>query len=216
MKKHRLESESTGSVVVVQELDMTLYSDDADVTIDEDLHSRQLAVYGRETMRRLFGAQILISGLQGLGVEVAKNVILAGVKSVTLHDTGNVDLLDLSSQFYFTEGDIGKNRALAYVEKLKELNTAVDVTATSATSRRKCSPRIRWLFSPTSPWTRRSRSTTSATTTTRPSRSSRRTSEASLDACSVTSALRSLSWTSMVRSLTRASLRPSATTTRLW
>ncbi|KAK6943192.1 THIF-type NAD/FAD binding fold [Dillenia turbinata] len=40
------------------------------VEIDEDLHSRQLAVYGRETMRRLFCANILISGMQGLGVEI--------------------------------------------------------------------------------------------------------------------------------------------------
>lgn len=38
--------------------------------IDEDLHSRQLAVYGRETMRRLFGASVLVSGMQGLGAEI--------------------------------------------------------------------------------------------------------------------------------------------------
>lgn len=38
--------------------------------IDEDLHSRQLAVYGRETMRRLFASNILISGIQGLGAEI--------------------------------------------------------------------------------------------------------------------------------------------------
>lgn len=38
--------------------------------IDEDLHSRQLAVYGRETMRRLFGSNVLISGIKGLGVEI--------------------------------------------------------------------------------------------------------------------------------------------------
>lgn len=38
--------------------------------IDEDLHSRQLAVYGRETMKRLFGSNILVSGLQGLGAEI--------------------------------------------------------------------------------------------------------------------------------------------------
>lgn len=40
------------------------------IVIDEDLHSRQLAVYGRETMRRLAGAHVLISGLNGIGVEV--------------------------------------------------------------------------------------------------------------------------------------------------
>lgn len=38
--------------------------------IDEDLHSRQLAVYGRETMRRLFASNVLISGMRGLGAEI--------------------------------------------------------------------------------------------------------------------------------------------------
>lgn len=93
--------------------------------IDEDLHSRQLAVYGRETMRRLFASNVLISGLQGLGAEIAKNLILAGVKSVTLHDEENVELWDLSSNFIFTEEDVGKNRALASVQKLQELNNSV-------------------------------------------------------------------------------------------
>ncbi|KAL1196930.1 Ubiquitin-activating enzyme E1 2 [Cardamine amara subsp. amara] len=97
--------------------------------IDEDLHSRQLAVYGRETMRRLFASNVLISGMQGLGVEIAKNIILAGVKSVTLHDENLVELWDLSSNFVFSEEDVGKNRALASVHKLQELNNAVAVSA---------------------------------------------------------------------------------------
>ncbi|KAL2899318.1 Ubiquitin-activating enzyme E1 2 [Bienertia sinuspersici] len=96
--------------------------------IDEDLHSRQLAVYGRETMRRLFGSNVLVSGMQGLGAEIAKNLVLAGVKSVTLHDEGMVELWDLSSNFVFTEDDVGKNRALASVQKLQELNNAVLVS----------------------------------------------------------------------------------------
>ncbi|KAF3968769.1 hypothetical protein CMV_007381 [Castanea mollissima] len=95
--------------------------------IDEDLHSRQLAVYGRETMRRLFASNVLVSGLQGLGAEIAKNLILAGVKSVTLHDEGTVELWDLSSNFVFSENDVGKNRAVASVQKLQELNNAVVV-----------------------------------------------------------------------------------------
>lgn len=40
--------------------------------IDEDLHSRQLAVYGRETMRKLSVSNVLISGMQGLGAEIGK------------------------------------------------------------------------------------------------------------------------------------------------
>ncbi|KAI3514827.1 hypothetical protein L1887_13562 [Cichorium endivia] len=96
--------------------------------IDEDLHSRQLAVYGRETMRRLFASNILVSGMQGLGAEIAKNLILAGVKSVTLHDEGNVELWDLSSSFIFTEDDLGKNRALASIQKMQELNNSVVIS----------------------------------------------------------------------------------------
>jgi len=40
--------------------------------IDEDLHSRQIAVYGLETMRRLFASNVLICGMQGLGAEIGK------------------------------------------------------------------------------------------------------------------------------------------------
>ena len=57
----------------------------------------------------------------------AKNVILAGVKAVTLHDTGAVALEDLSAQFYLTESNVGANRAEACAAKLQELNPAVAV-----------------------------------------------------------------------------------------
>ncbi|XP_020276157.1 ubiquitin-activating enzyme E1 2-like [Asparagus officinalis] len=97
--------------------------------IDEDLHSRQLAVYGRETMRRLFGSNVLVSGLNGLGAEIAKNLALAGVKSVALHDEESVGYWDLSSNFFFSEDDLGKNRAQACVQKLQELNNAVLISA---------------------------------------------------------------------------------------
>ena len=43
-------------------------------------------------------ATVLISGMNGLGIEVAKNVVLGGVKAVTLHDTKAASVSDLSSQ----------------------------------------------------------------------------------------------------------------------
>lgn len=49
------------------------------------------------------------------------------MKSVTLHDEGDVELWDLSSNFVFSENDVGKNRAVASVSKLQELNNAVVV-----------------------------------------------------------------------------------------
>lgn len=149
---------------------MSMHSEgpsDGEVHLDEDLHSRQIAVYGREVMKRMAGASILISGANGLGVEIggcwhscgsvlgtllfskisefeppkprvahpspaAKNVILAGVKAVTVHDTKAVELRSLGAQFYLTEKDVGKNRAEACREKLHELNKAVAVASSTA------------------------------------------------------------------------------------
>lgn len=95
--------------------------------IDEGLYSRQLYVLGHDAMRRMASSDILISGLGGLGVEIAKNVILGGVKSVTLHDTVDTTLGDLSAQYYLTEDDVGKNRADASAKQLAELNNYVPV-----------------------------------------------------------------------------------------
>lgn len=50
------------------------------------------------------------------------------MKSITLHDEGTVELWDLSSNFYFSEDDIGKNRAIACVQKLQELNNTVSIS----------------------------------------------------------------------------------------
>ena len=52
----------------------------------------------------------------------AKNVILAGVKSVTLHDTAPTTWLDLSAQFYLSEKDLGQPRAASCCAQLAELN----------------------------------------------------------------------------------------------
>jgi ubiquitin-activating enzyme E1 len=65
-------------------------------------------------------------------VFAAKNVILAGVRALTVHDQKNVETRDLSAQFYLTEEDVGQNRAEACKEKLQELNNAVAVSASTA------------------------------------------------------------------------------------
>jgi len=99
-----------------------------DDDIDESLYSRQLYVMGHEAQRKMAASSVLIMGLDGLGVEVAKNVILAGVKSVALYDTKTVSHADLASQFYLSEDTIGANRAVVSYPKLAELNPHVSVS----------------------------------------------------------------------------------------
>jgi hypothetical protein len=57
----------------------------------------------------------------------AKNLALAGVKSLTLCDPKPVALPDLSSQFYFGEADVGKNRAEVSAAALSDLNPYCEI-----------------------------------------------------------------------------------------
>ena len=94
--------------------------------LDVNLYSRQISTYGLETMQKLLNMNILIYGLRGLGLEISKNIILAGVKKVSIFDDNKCNINDLSSNFYINEDDIpNKRRDEACIEKLSELNPYV-------------------------------------------------------------------------------------------
>ncbi|KAI0593629.1 hypothetical protein F4775DRAFT_577220 [Biscogniauxia sp. FL1348] len=96
--------------------------------IDESLYSRQLYVLGHEAMKRMGASNVLIVGLKGLGVEIAKNIALAGVKSLTLYDPTPAAVSDLSSQFFLHPEDIGKPRDLVTAPRVAELNAYTPVS----------------------------------------------------------------------------------------
>ena len=99
--------------------------------IDTNLYSRQIGTFGLEAMGKLMKLKVLIIGMRGLGVETAKNLILAGPKSVTIYDPTPVAIGDLSANFYLKAADVGKtSRAEASQPQLAELNPYVDVTVT--------------------------------------------------------------------------------------
>lgn len=99
--------------------------EESKVQIDESLYSRQEIMLGKQAMQKMALSNVFISGLGGLGVEIAKNVALAGVKILTIHDTKNTTYLDLSTQFYLSSSDIGKNRAEVSLHQISELNPYV-------------------------------------------------------------------------------------------
>ena len=82
-----------------------------------------------EAMGKLVKMDVLIIGLRGLGVETAKNLILAGPRSVTLVDDTPTQMRDLGANFYLTEEHVqgGATRAQGSVGKLSELNPYVKV-----------------------------------------------------------------------------------------
>lgn len=102
----------------------------ADKQIDEDLYSRQLYVLGKEAMQKMSISDVLIVGLTGLGIEIAKNVILSGVNSVTLYDNDYIQAQELGTNYYAKEEDVGKERTIV-APKLSELNPYVTVSTTA-------------------------------------------------------------------------------------
>merc|ERR1711871_1812634 len=105
-----------------------LFMAPAAAEIDEDRESRQLLVYGKEAMGRMAASKVLIIGMNGLGAEIAKNVILANMKAVTIADDKTATVEDLGSNFYLTEAHVGKNRA-SNVATFQELNPYCDIKA---------------------------------------------------------------------------------------
>jgi ubiquitin-activating enzyme E1 len=95
--------------------------------IDESLYSRQLYVLGHEAMKRMGASNVLIAGLTGLGIEIAKNIALAGVKSLTLHDPTPTKISDLSSQFFLRAEDVGRPRDQVSALRVAELNAYTPV-----------------------------------------------------------------------------------------
>jgi ubiquitin-like 1-activating enzyme E1 A len=80
--------------------------------ISEDeaqIYDRQIRLWGLEAQNRLRKSSILLVGMGGLGAEVSKNLMLSGLKSLTLLDDKEVSFIffdkSISSQFKVSEAD---------------------------------------------------------------------------------------------------------------
>jgi ubiquitin-activating enzyme E1 len=102
--------------------------------IDTNQYSRQLFTFGAETMGKLIKMKVFIQGMRGIGVETAKNLVLAGPSRVTIHDPELVSSPDLGTNFYLRESHVGNtSRATACLESLSTLNQYVNVDVSTAT-----------------------------------------------------------------------------------
>ncbi|KAE8585568.1 hypothetical protein XENTR_v10021357 [Xenopus tropicalis] len=92
-------------------------------------YDRQIRLWGLEAQKRLRTSRVLLVGMRGLGAEVAKNLILAGVKALTLLDHEQVSSEDSRAQFLIPSGSLGQNRAEASLNRARNLNPMVSVEA---------------------------------------------------------------------------------------
>ncbi|KAG8139692.1 hypothetical protein E2320_002448, partial [Naja naja] len=101
--------------------------------IDDALYSRQRYVLGDTAMHKMAQSHVFLSGMGGLGVEIAKNIVLAGIKALTIHDTKQCKTWDLGTNFFAREDDVlnVRNRAEAAQHHIAELNPYVQVMSST-------------------------------------------------------------------------------------
>lgn len=98
------------------------------LTEDEaDLYDRQIRLWGLESQKRLRASTVLLVGLKGLGAEFCKNIVLSGIKSITLLDDKDSTNEDAFSQFLIPREQLGSNRAEASLDRAQRLNPMVEI-----------------------------------------------------------------------------------------
>ncbi|VAI77313.1 unnamed protein product [Triticum turgidum subsp. durum] len=94
------------------------------------LYDRQIRVWGVDAQKRLSKAHVLVCGVNGTTIEFCKNIVLAGVGSLSLMDDHMVTEDDLNSNFLIPHDESvygGKSRAEVCCESLKDFNPMVRV-----------------------------------------------------------------------------------------
>ncbi|KAH0523624.1 hypothetical protein TsFJ059_008601 [Trichoderma semiorbis] len=103
---------------------------DRAITADEiALYDRQIRLWGMAAQAKIQSANILLITIRALANEIAKNLVLAGVGSLTVLDNALVTEADLGAQFLLSEVEdpVGQNRAEAASAALRKLNPRVQI-----------------------------------------------------------------------------------------
>ncbi|KAI1854506.1 hypothetical protein JX266_000624 [Neoarthrinium moseri] len=100
------------------------------ITADEiALYDRQIRLWGMKAQQKIQSANVLLINMKALASEIAKNLILAGIGSLTIVDAEAVTEADLGAGFSISQAQLGLNRAQAAAENLRKLNPRVSVYA---------------------------------------------------------------------------------------
>jgi len=115
---------------------MTSSTPDEQITREEEeLYDRQIRLWGASGQIRLRQTKVLVIGMKGVGNELCKMLVLAGVHTVEIMDNENVTEVEYQSksEYFIDKEGIGKNRAEASLDRLKILNPKVIVVANTST-----------------------------------------------------------------------------------
>lgn len=101
------------------------------------LYDRQIRLWGMQAQEKIRRANVLLVTLRAIGSEIAKNLVLAGISSLTVLDANPVSQADLGAGFFLSQATSGENaesaegrtRAEAACPVIQKLNPRVQVRA---------------------------------------------------------------------------------------
>ena len=74
---------------------------------EAELYDRQIRLWGIESQNRLKQSKVLLLGMNPLAAEIAKNIVLAGISSLTIIDGQQVTDDDLENNFLIPRDCVG-------------------------------------------------------------------------------------------------------------
>ncbi|KAF7728828.1 NEDD8-activating enzyme E1 regulatory subunit [Apophysomyces ossiformis] len=96
-------------------------------------YDRQLRLWATAGQSALENAHVCLLNATSTGCEILKNLILPGIGGVAIADGGIVDAKDISTNFFLDMDSVGRPKAEAVSELLKELNEDVSASFTAKT-----------------------------------------------------------------------------------
>ena len=88
-----------------------------------------LSEIGLSGQEKLKSAQVLMIGAGGLGCPILQYLAAAGVGKIGIVDDDVIGLSNLHRQILYSTADIGKSKAIVAKEKLKLLNSHINITS---------------------------------------------------------------------------------------
>lgn len=91
------------------------------------LYDRQIRLWGMESQARMRNSKILLINIGAVANEIVKDLVLAGIGSLTIVDAHVTSDADFGAQFFVQEGDENKNRGESALPRISQLNRHVTV-----------------------------------------------------------------------------------------
>lgn len=92
-----------------------------------DRHSESSVILGSDALEKISKMKVLMVGAGGIGCELLKNLVMAGVGRIEIVDLDTIDLSNLNRQFLFQREHIKQSKAHVARKAALQFNPAVDI-----------------------------------------------------------------------------------------